>query len=132
VNQNAGVEREDNMAIGVMIVEDESGIRKLLRKIIERMDGFEVVGESDNLPDAISQFNKTSAEVQVGKTITLKETINPSNASNKGVTWKSSDKTVATVSSTGVVTGKKAGNVTITVTTNDGKKTATCKIKVTK
>lgn len=63
MNQNAGVEREDNMAIGVMIVEDESGIRKLLRKIIERMDGFEVVGESDNLPDAISQFNKTRAEV---------------------------------------------------------------------
>lgn len=78
------------------------------------------------------KLNKTSAEVQVGKTITLKETINPANASNKGVTWKSSDKTIATVSSAGVVTGKKAGNVTITVTTNDGKKTATCKIKVTK
>lgn len=42
------------MAIRVIVVEDESGIRKLLRKIIERNDGFEVAGECDNLADAVS------------------------------------------------------------------------------
>jgi phosphate transport system substrate-binding protein len=78
------------------------------------------------------KLNKTSADLKVGKTLTLKETVSPSNAGNKGVTWKTSDKAIATVSSNGVVTGKKAGNVVITVTTKDGNKTANCKITVTK
>ena len=51
------------MAIKVIIVEDESGIRKLLRKIIENKDGFEIVGECDNLSEAVSIFTKTKAEV---------------------------------------------------------------------
>lgn len=51
------------MPISVILVEDEEGIRKLLRTIIERNDGFEVVGESDNLTDAVSQFINTRAEV---------------------------------------------------------------------
>jgi two-component system LytT family response regulator len=51
------------MAIKVILVDDESGIRMLLRKIIERNEGFEIVGESDNLTDAIALFKKTKAEV---------------------------------------------------------------------
>jgi two-component system LytT family response regulator len=51
------------MAIKVIIVEDESGIRKLLRKIIEHKDGFEIVGECDNLSEAVNIFTKTKAEV---------------------------------------------------------------------
>lgn len=51
------------MAIKVILVEDESGIRTLLRKIIERKEGFEVVGECDNLAEAIALFTKTRAEV---------------------------------------------------------------------
>lgn len=47
----------------VILVEDESGIRKLLRKIIEQNPGFEVVGEADNLADAVTLFTKTKAEV---------------------------------------------------------------------
>ena len=47
----------------VILVEDESGIRKLLRKIIEKNTGFEVVGEADNLADAVALFTKTKAEV---------------------------------------------------------------------
>jgi len=47
----------------VILVEDESGIRKLLRKIIEQNPGFEVVGETDNLPEAVSLFSKTKPEV---------------------------------------------------------------------
>lgn len=51
------------MTMKVILVEDESGIRKLLRKIIEQNPGFEVAGEADNLADAVALFTKTKAEV---------------------------------------------------------------------
>ena len=51
------------MAIKVLLVDDESGIRKLLRKIIEKKEGFEIVGETDNLSETISLFTRTRAEV---------------------------------------------------------------------
>lgn len=47
----------------VILVEDESGIRMLLRRIIEQNTGFEVVGETDNLADAVALFTRTKAEV---------------------------------------------------------------------
>ena len=47
----------------VMLVEDESGIRLILRKIIERHGGFEVVGESDNFADAVVQFGRLKPDV---------------------------------------------------------------------
>ena len=51
------------MAIKVLLVEDEEGIRALLRKIIERVDDFEVVGESAQMLEAISLFTKEKPEV---------------------------------------------------------------------
>ncbi len=51
------------MAIKVMLVDDEAGIRVLLRKIIERLQGFEIVAESDNFTDAVMQFHRTQPEV---------------------------------------------------------------------
>ena len=72
-----------------------------------------------------------SSSVAVGSSIRLTATITPDNATNKKVTWKSSNSKVATVDENGVVRGVKSGNVTITVTTEDGKKTATKNITVT-
>lgn len=72
-----------------------------------------------------------TAEVKVGAKTTLTPTVAPANASNKKVTYSSSDETVATVNSAGVVTGVKEGSATITVTTEDGGKTATSAITVT-
>ena len=60
--------------------------------------------------------------INVGATCKLKAVIYPSNASNKNVTWSSSNKNIATVNSNGVVTGKKPGTVTIKVTSKDNKK----------
>lgn len=78
------------------------------------------------------KLNKTTANVKAGKTIALKASISPSTASNKTVIWSSSNPLVATVSLSGVVTGKKAGKAKITVTTVSGKKAAVCEITVTK
>ena len=75
-------------------------------------------------------LNPTSVSIKAGKTTTLVPTINPNNASNKNVTWSTSNSSIATVSN-GVVTGVSAGNATITVTTQDGNKTATCSVTVT-
>ena len=77
-------------------------------------------------------LDQTSASVKVGKTLTLKATVTPSDATDLTVTFTSSDPSVAAVTAKGVVTGKKAGKAEITVTTADGKKTATCKVAVTK
>ena len=78
----------------------------------------------------------TSNKIATGKKVTLKATVTPSNAYNKGVTWKSSNTKVATVSSSGVVTTKKkmgGKTVTITATAKDGSgKKATYKIYVMK
>lgn len=64
--------------------------------------------------------------------VTLAATVYPSNASNKNVTWTSSNTNIATVSPDGTVTstGLLAGPATITVTTNSGNKSASCTVNV--
>ena len=76
------------------------------------------------------KLDKTTATVSIGSTLQLTGTISPTTALNKNVTWTSSSTAIATVSSTGLVKGIKAGTATITVKTADGGKTATCKVTV--
>jgi len=76
-------------------------------------------------------LNKTSVSLIVGADETLVPTITPANATNKTVSWSSSNYAVATVSNSGVVTGLSVGTASITVTTQDGNKTATCSVTVT-
>ena len=67
----------------------------------------------------------------VGESITLTATVSPDNATNKSVTWSSDDEAVAKVgATTGKVTAEGVGEATITVTTANGGKTASCKITV--
>ena len=73
----------------------------------------------------------TTASIEVGETVTLTETVAPSNATDKSVTWSSSNTAVATVDGSGIVTGVSAGSANITVTTTDGGYTATCAVTVT-
>ena len=75
-------------------------------------------------------LNKTSLTLNKGASETLTATVSPSNATNKSVTWSSSNTSVATVDSNGKVTAVSAGTATVTVKTNDGGKTATCAVTV--
>ncbi len=77
------------------------------------------------------KMSKTKVSLKVGETTTLKATIKPKNVTDKTVTWKSSNKKVATVDKNGKVTAKKKGTCTITATTSNGKK-AKCKVTVKK
>jgi uncharacterized protein YjdB len=72
----------------------------------------------------------TSSTISLNGTQQLTATVSPSNAANKTVSWSSGNTSVATVNSTGLVTGIAAGNANITATTQDGSKTATCVITV--
>jgi len=83
-----------------------------------------------NVPVTGVTLNKSNISLTVGSTETLTATVTPENATNKAVTWSSSDTAKATVSN-GVVTAVAAGTATITVTTADGNKTATCTVTVT-
>ena len=76
-------------------------------------------------------LNRTSANIVKDKTLQLTATITPSNTSNKGVTWTSSNTTIATVNSSGLVTARRVGSCTVTATTQDGTNlSATCAITV--
>ena len=89
-----------------------------------------VYGPVQSVPVSSVSLNKSSMTLSKGSSETLTATVNPSNATNKFVTWKSSNTSVATVDSYGKVTGVKAGTTTVTVTTVDGGKTATCTVTV--
>ena len=75
-------------------------------------------------------LDKTELTLTEGETETLTATVKPDNADNKKVTWSSDKTDVATVDGAGRVTAMKAGEAVITVTTEDGGKTASCKVTV--
>ena len=83
-----------------------------------------------SVPVTSVTLSPSSLSMTVGETTWLTATVSPSNASNKDVTWTSSNTSVATVSSDGEVTAKKVGTATITAKTTDGGKTATCSVTV--
>ena len=74
-------------------------------------------------------LNKETLSLYTGDTASLTATVEPDNATNKNVTWSSDKPAVATVEG-GTVTAMGAGEATITVTTEDGSKTATCTVIV--
>lgn len=75
-------------------------------------------------------LNKTSATLAIGEKLTLEANVLPSNATNKGVKWSSSSNEIAMVDSKGEVTAVSEGEATITVTTDDNSKKATCKLNI--
>lgn len=76
------------------------------------------------------KLNKTELSLEKGQTETLTATIEPPTATNKSLSWSSNKESVAKVDNNGKVTAVTPGEATITVTTADGGKTATCKVTV--
>ena len=98
-----------------------------------RCDGIPVrpvYGDPLDIPVEDVILDKTEQDLIVGRSTTLVATVLPSYATDNSVSWSSSNESVATVSSTGIVTGVAKGSTIITVTTVDGGKTATCRVTV--
>ncbi|MCL2434707.1 MAG: Ig domain-containing protein [Lentimicrobiaceae bacterium] len=75
-------------------------------------------------------LNKDELILTLNETEPLIATVHPDDANDKTVIWTSTNDEIATVSASGLVTAKKAGDATIIVTTKDGNKKASCKINV--
>ena len=94
--------------------------------------------EGSKTPDSGATYKVTAVKtlpavyIVKGKSVTLPAAVQPYNAANKNVTFKSKNKKIAKVTSTGKIKGLKTGKTTITITTKDGNKKATCKVYVVK
>lgn len=90
------------------------------------------VGEFTTLPIKVTGVNldKTTAEGEVGSTIQLKATVQPSNATNKAVVWSSDNEKLATVDQNGKATLVAEGKANIKVATKDGNKVAQCALTI--
>ena len=86
---------------------------------------------SENIPVTGVSVSTSESSINVGNTLQLEATVEPSNATNKNVTWSSSNPEIATVDeATGLVTGIALGTATIIATSVDGGKTATTRVEV--
>ena len=87
--------------------------------------------ETPNVPVTDIELNTQRITLsRIGTSYQLKADVMPGNATNQLVTWASSNPSVATVSNNGLVTAVSEGTATITVTTEDGQKVATCTVTV--
>lgn len=93
------------------------------------LTGGTLVVSSSVVPVTSVELNIHSQNLQVGDQLQLTATVLPANATNQNLTWSSSNTSVAAVVN-GLVTALSAGETTITVTTEDGGKTATCNVTV--
>ena len=88
------------------------------------------VKETDTVPVTGISLDYSDISIFKNDPFTLTATVYPSNATNKTVKWSSADTSVATVSSSGAVTGVSAGTTVITATTADGNYSASCDVEV--
>ncbi len=98
----------------------------------EEKQNFMIKAYTSNVSTPVESvsLNTTVQELKVGESFLLTASVKPDNATDQTVQWNSSDKAVASVDAEGRVTALQAGTATITATTNDGKKTASCVVSV--
>ena len=108
------------LSLGKAIITAKSG---------DKSDFITISVEAKVIPVTGVSLDKTQITIKVGESETLTPTITPEDATNKKVSWTSSNDKVATVED-GKVVGVQPGSVTITVTTEDGAKTAECPVTV--
>lgn len=86
---------------------------------------------ASSIPVSSISLNKTSATLYLNQTVQLTATVSPSNATDRSIVWSTSDNSIASVTSTGLVTAIAPGNAIITASTADGSNlSATCAITV--
>ena len=133
-------------------IPDATGSSLTIQAVTTDMDGNRyrcvVTGDGGSVTSDVATLTVTAATVPVTgvtlsqtqarlyyngvpNTISLAATVAPGNATNKAVTWTSSNPAVATVDGSGNVTAVAPGTATISVTTEDGAKTAACRVIVT-
>lgn len=128
--------RNPNTGSGDGVHPTEAWYRAFYSPIVDRF--MRSLGEYDgdveppeDIPVTGVTLNQSSITLtSVGQTQLLQATVQPSNATNKSLTWESDHQEIASVDQTGRVTAKTEGTATITVKTVDGNKTATCTVKV--
>ncbi len=123
-----------------VVTVDKNGLVKALAKgkaIItvttedgNKTDKCEVVVKTKIISVTSVELNKNSMVKKKGETEQLEATVLPENATNKKLTWESSDTNIATVNESGLVTALGTGKATITVKTVDGGRTAVCIVTV--
>lgn len=100
----------------------------------DQTDTIDALDTALNIGDIVAvtgiSLDASTKTVTAGSTVTITATVTPSNATNKGIVWTSSDKSVVTVSG-GIVTGVGNGTAVITAKTVDGGFTATCSVTST-
>ena len=101
-----------------------------LKFVTDRFSTYAIAYTDTQLVSGVSLTPRSKTLVKKGETVQLIATVMPNNAVNKGLTWTSSDSSVATVDEKGLVTAVANGTAIITVTTEDGAKTATSTITV--
>jgi hypothetical protein len=99
---------------------------------LNRNQSFQLIIKNASTPvTGVGISPATDVSISTGQAVQLSAVIQPPDAINQNVTWKSSDTSVATIDATGKVIGAGVGTATITVTTQDGNKTSTKLISVT-
>lgn len=118
-------------ALGTTATKDQ--VKAAVKKVLDAKNALRAADENNPAYEAVTgvSLDKTTAKLtEKGQTVELKATVAPATASIKDVSFATSDANVATVDANGKVTAVGNGTATITVTTNDGNKTAICSVTV--
>ncbi|RRD63122.1 Ig-like domain-containing protein [Tannerella forsythia] len=107
--------------VNIVVETDEGEFMASCKLTVTKTDPLAVTGVA---------LNETELTLSQGQTQKLTATITPSEARNKNVTWRSSNKTIASINEQGVVTAISPGTTKITVETEEGGFTASCNITV--
>ena len=115
-------------ALGTTATKDQ--VKAAVKKVLDAKNALRAADENNPAYEAVTgvSLDKTTAKLtEKGQTVELKATVAPATASIKDVSFATSDANVATVDANGKVTAVGNGTATITVTTDDGNKTAICR-----
>ena len=132
INAKGEIKSDEISLLSNKVLEQEDTIKILTSKqndIISRLTALEQNAGGAIAVQSVS-INNTPIKVQINKSKKLTCTVLPSTATDKTVVWSGDNDSIATITSDGTITGKQLGTVNITVTTNDGNKTATVSVEV--